>query len=87
MSVGAGFPGMGGVYLSSMSFSRTTESGRRITATPRLRAEPDRKTLVALILHLADQLHAEDHSLAQENTSVVREDETDEAPRVVGVDC
>lgn len=45
-----------------MSFSRTTESGRRITATPRLRAEPDRKTLIALILHLADQLHADEQA-------------------------
>lgn len=63
------------MYLSSMSFSRTTESGRRITATPRLPAEPDQKTLVALILHLADQLHAQDLSRAQEGDRPVREDE------------
>ena len=76
-----------GVYLSSMSFSRTTESGRHITATPRLRTEPDQKTLVALILHLAEQLHTEDHSHSQESDRPVREDETDDAPRVVGFDC
>lgn len=62
-----------GVYLSSMSPSRTTESGRRITATPRLRAEPDQKTLVALVLHLADQLHAEQKHDRAPETNVYEE--------------
>ncbi|WP_285728182.1 hypothetical protein [Psychromicrobium xiongbiense] len=44
-----------------MSFSRTTPSGRRITATARAREEPDMKRLVALVLHLAEQLHEEEH--------------------------
>lgn len=47
------------MHLSSMSSSRTTHNGRRFTATPRLREEPDMERLVALVLHLADRLHAE----------------------------
>jgi hypothetical protein len=50
-----------------MSSSRTSSTGRRFTATPRLREEPDMKGLVALVLHLADQLHAEEqHDRAAE---------------------
>lgn len=43
-----------------MGSSRTTSTGRRFTATPRLREEPDMKGLVALVLHLAEQLHQQD---------------------------
>ncbi len=45
------------MHLSSMPFSRTTDSGRHITAVPRVRDEPDIDSLVALVLHLAEQLH------------------------------
>lgn len=55
-----------------MSFSRTTHNGRRITATPRLREQPDTKRLVALVLHLADQLHADEQ--AQQRASRTRDD-------------
>lgn len=43
-----------------MGYSRTTPSGRRITATPRLREETDMEGLVALVLHLAEQLHEQE---------------------------
>lgn len=55
-----------------MSFSRTTHNGRRITATPRVREQPDTKTLVALVLHLADQLYADEQ--AQRRTNMARDD-------------
>lgn len=55
-----------------MSFSRTTHNGRRITATPRLRGQPDMDRLVALVLHLADQLHADEQ--AQQRASRARDD-------------
>lgn len=55
-----------------MSFSRATHNGRRITATPRLRERPDTKSLVALVLHLADQLHADEQ--AQHRASSTRDD-------------
>lgn len=54
------------------SFSRTTDTGRRITATPRVRVEPDIDRLVALVLHLAEQLHQE----AQDRTIHARDDQT-----------
>lgn len=62
----------GCVYLTFMSFSRTTHNGRRITATARVREQPDTKRLVALVLHLADQLHADE--LTQQRASNARDD-------------
>lgn len=55
-----------------MSFSRTTHNGRRITATARVRERPDTKRLVALVLHLADQLYADEQD--QQRTNMARED-------------
>ncbi len=55
-----------------MSFSRTTDTGRRITATARVRKEPDMKRLVALVLHLAEQLHEE----AEDRAIHARDDQT-----------
>lgn len=55
-----------------MSFSRTTHNGRRITATARMREQPDTKALVSLVLHLADQLHADKQ--AQQRTRTARDD-------------
>ena len=54
-------------------FSRTTDTGRRITATPRVRAAPDTDRLVALVLHLAEQLH---HEEAQDRAIHARDDQT-----------
>ena len=45
-----------------MGYSRTTSTGRRVTAVPRVREEPDMKSLVALVLHLAEELHAEEQA-------------------------
>lgn len=56
-----------------MAFSRTTPSGRRITATPRVREEPDIARLVALALHLSEQLHQEE---AQDRAIHARDDQT-----------
>lgn len=55
-----------------MSPSHTSNTGRRFAATPRLREQPDMKTLVALVLHLADQLHADEQ--AQQRASRARDD-------------
>ena len=60
-----------------MSVSRTTHNGRRITATPRVREQPDMDRLVALVLHLADQLYADQlHAAeqAQHSASGARDD-------------
>jgi len=56
-----------------MAFSRTTPSGRRITATPRVRETPDTDALVSLILHLAEQLHQNE---AQDRAIYARDDQT-----------
>lgn len=56
-----------------MAFSRTTPSGRRITATPRVREEPDIDALVSLVLHLAEQLHQEE---APDRAIHARDDQT-----------
>ncbi|WP_156887596.1 hypothetical protein [Propionicicella superfundia] len=56
-----------------MPFSRTTDTGRRITATPRVLEEPDTARLVALVLHLAEQLH---HEEAQDRAIPARDDQT-----------
>lgn len=56
-----------------MTFSRPTPSGRRITATPRVREEPDIDRLVTLVLHLAEQLHQEE---AQDRAVHARDDQT-----------
>ena len=37
-----------------------TSTGRRISAEPRLRSTPDNKQLIALVLHIADGLHAQE---------------------------
>lgn len=43
-----------------MKYHRATDTGRRLSAEPVVKAEPDMRRLVALVLHLADALHAED---------------------------
>ncbi|HEY0259449.1 MAG TPA: hypothetical protein VGC18_06305 [Lacisediminihabitans sp.] len=61
-----------------MSSSRTTHTGRRFTATPRLREEPDMERLVALILHMADQLHAEQQHHDRADETGTNEEGTDD---------
>lgn len=43
-----------------MKYHRATDTGRRLSAEPVAKPEPDMRRLVALVLHLADTLHAED---------------------------
>lgn len=47
------------VHLWGMRYARTTDTGRRLIAEPIVRGEPDMDRLVALVLHLADCLHAQ----------------------------
>ena len=47
-----------GVHLWGMRYARTTPTGRRLIAEPVPRGEPDMDRMVALVLHLADCLHA-----------------------------
>lgn len=61
------------MYLNFMSFSRATQNGRRITATARVREQPEMNTLVALVLYLADRLHADEQ--VQQRTNMAREDQ------------
>lgn len=49
-----------GAHLSCMKYHRPTDTGRRLSAEPVVKPEPDMRRLVALVLHLADTLHAED---------------------------
>ncbi|WP_150463277.1 hypothetical protein [Nesterenkonia ebinurensis] len=66
-----------------MRYYRTTSNGRRISAEPRVRKEPDTKRLVALVLHLADQLHAEDVAEAHRRAGDAREDHNHPGPAAV----
>lgn len=43
-----------------MKYHRATDTGRRLSAEPVVKPEPDMRRLVALVLHLADTLHTED---------------------------
>jgi hypothetical protein len=43
-----------------MRHYRVTSTGRRISAEPRVRSKPDNKQLIALVLHIADGLHAQE---------------------------
>ncbi|MEO7147221.1 MAG: hypothetical protein ABIX09_04955 [Terrimesophilobacter sp.] len=43
-----------------MKHYRVTQTGRTIAAEPRLRDAPDLGRLMTLVLHLADELHAEE---------------------------
>ena len=49
-----------GAHLSFMKYHRATDTGRRLSAEPVVKPEPDMRRLVALVLHLADTLHTED---------------------------
>ncbi|GAA2516810.1 hypothetical protein GCM10010407_02840 [Rarobacter incanus] len=61
-------------HLASMRYFRTTSTGRKITAEPRVREEPDMQRLVALVIHLAEQLHAAETQQAQHRPIETRED-------------
>ena len=66
-----------------MRHYRSTSTGRRISAEPRLRAAPDRDRLVALVLHLADELHAHELDQHQRHIDTQRNEaeSTPAAPR------
>ncbi|GAB3196614.1 hypothetical protein GCM10027062_06320 [Nocardioides hungaricus] len=48
------------MHLLGMKHYRVTSTGRRIAAESRARSTPDTKQLIALVLHIADELHAEE---------------------------
>lgn len=58
-----------------MRYARTTDAGRRLIAEPAPRGEPDMDRLVALVLHLADSLHAQPPEPVADSTT--REDTDD----------
>ena len=66
-----------------MRYERSTDNGRRLIADPVPRDEPDLDRLVALVLHLADTLHAQ--ALEAVADSTTRED-ADDHPRHTGPD-
>lgn len=70
----------GRAHLASMRYFRTTSTGRRITAEPLVREEPDMQRLVALVIHLAEQLHAEEIQRAQHRPIDTREDHPSPPP-------
>ena len=67
------------MHLLGMKYFRVTGTGRTIAAEPRLRAAPDLARLTALVIHLADELQAEE--LRDRQISVNRVDETTGASR------
>ena len=65
-----------GVHLWGMRCARTTDTGRRLIAEPAPRGEPDMDRLVALVLHLADCLHAHaPEEVADSTTSTTDHDD------------
>lgn len=74
-----------GVHLWGMRYARTTDTGRRLIAEPIVRGEPDMDRLVALVLHLADCLHAETPQPEPDASSTIRED-ADDHPSAHGSD-
>lgn len=67
--------------LPGRSYQRVTDTGRRLSARPRVQVEPDMQRLVQLVLHIADALHHNAQSAAPSQGSVggAREDETNHA--------
>lgn len=57
-----------------MRYYRTTSTGRRISAEPCVCTEPEMKRLIALVLHLAEQLHTEEQAEARNGADEARED-------------
>lgn len=55
-----------------MRYARTTPNGRRLIAEPVPRGEPDMDRLVALVLNLADCLHAETPQPEPDASSTMR---------------
>ena len=62
------------MHLPVMKHYRVTSTGRRLSAEPRVRIEPDMKTLVALVLHLAGELHTVELAGQQPHVGEGRED-------------
>lgn len=64
-----------------MRDARTTPNGRRLTAEPVPRGEPDMDRLVALVLHLADRLHAQTPQPEPDASSMMRTTDHDDHRR------
>lgn len=62
------------MHLPDMKHYRVTGTGRRLSAEPRVRVEPDMKCLVALVLHLADEFHVAELADQQRHVGEGRED-------------
>lgn len=74
-----------GVHLPVMKHYRVTSTGRRIAAEARRRPEPDVARLVALVLHLADELRAKELDDRQRQLSRTREGQHTTLDAVGGV--
>lgn len=64
-----------------MRHARTTDTGRRLIAEPIVRGEPDLDRLVALMLHLADILHAQTPQPEPDAGSMMRTTDHDDDRR------
>lgn len=64
-----------------MRYARTTPTGRRLIAEPVPRGEPDMDRLVALVLHLADRLHAQTPQPEPDASSMMRTTDHDDDRR------
>ena len=70
-----------GVHLWGMRDARTTDTGRRLIAEPVPRGEPEMDRLVALVLHLADCLHAHTSQPEPDAGSMMRTTDHDDRCR------
>ena len=61
-----------------MRYARTTPTGRRLIAEPVPRGEPDMDRMVALVLHLADCLHAQTPQPEPDASSMMRTTDHDD---------
>ena len=64
-----------------MRYAHTTDTGRRLIAVPIGRGEPDMDRLVALVLHLADALHAQTPQPEPDASSTTRSTDHDDHRR------
>ena len=69
-----------------MRYARTTPTGRRLIAEPVPRGEPELDGLVALVLHLADCLHAPTPQPEPDAGSMMRTTDHDDHCRHEGLD-
>lgn len=65
-----------------MKHYRVTSTGRRIAAQARVRSEPDTEQLIALVLHIAERLHAQE--LDEQRRISAKRDTEDSPPTESG---